>query len=428
MARPIPDVPSDSEFPLQNLPYGVFTRPDEETPRVGTRLGDTVVDLKVLEHAGLFRDTPLGETHVFCKRSLNKFMQTGRTCWDAARARLTALLDGSDARLADDADLRKAALVDCDRVTMQMPVEIGDYTDFYSSKHHAFNVGTMFRGPQNALMPNYTWIPVGYHGRASSVVPSGTPVRRPCGQTRADEAEAPTFGPCRLLDFELEMGFFTGPGNPLGAPLTMDNAADQIFGMVLVNDWSARDIQKWEYVPLGPFLAKNFATTISHWVVPMAALAPFRCAAPEPDHPPLDYLRQSDPPEGCGPGGWAYDIELEVSLQTAEDDPFVISRSNFRHLYWTMQQQLTHHTSSGCNMRAGDLLASGTISGPTPESFGSMLELAWRGTKPIRLPSGAERKFLQDGDTLVMRGWCQGDGYRIGFGECRGTVLAALDA
>jgi len=302
-----------------------------------------------------------------------------------------------------------------------MPVEIGDYTDFYSSKQHAYNVGCMFRGPDNALMPNYLWIPVGYHGRASSVVLSGTPVRRPCGQTKADEAEQPSFGPSRLLDFELEMGFFAGPGNALGETISIENAHKHIFGMVLVNDWSARDIQKWEYVPLGPFLAKNFATTISPWVVPMEALEPFRCAGPEQEPAPLEYLRLPKHERG-----WAYDIRLELALKTdRQKSPHVICRTNFNHMYWRMVQQLAHHTVSGCNVRAGDLMASGTSSGPTPESYGSMLELSWRGERPIPLPSGEERKFLADGDTVVMRGWCEGDGYRVGFGECAGKVLPA---
>ncbi|RMF83921.1 MAG: fumarylacetoacetase [Planctomycetota bacterium] len=415
------EVAPDSEFPIQNLPYGVFSRLGEDKPRCGVRIGDYVLDLKVIEHAGLLRETPLGDRHVFCKPALNAFMSLGRRVWSPVRRRITELLSADCPLLRDDHALREAALVPADRVAMHLPAEIGDYTDFYSSKHHAFNVGTMFRGPENALMPNYTWIPVGYHGRASSVVPSGTPVRRPCGQTKADDADAPTFGPCRLLDFELEMGFFTGPGNELGAPIPIDRAEEHIFGLVLVNDWSARDIQKWEYVPLGPFLAKNFATTISPWVVTLEALEPFRTASPPPDHPPLEYLALP-----AHATGWTFDIHLEVALQPdGVSKPHTICRSNFRHLYWTMTQQLAHHTITGCNIRPGDLLASGTISGPTPDSYGSMLELAWRGTKPIRLPDGGERKFIADGDTVLMRGYCQGDGYRIGFGECDGKVLPA---
>jgi len=424
------DGSADSDFPIQNLPYCAFTRPDEDKPRIGVRIGEMMLDLKVLEHAGFFKDTELGETHVFCKWALNQFMAQGRAAWSSARARISELLRHDNPALRDNAELRERALLPIDRVELCMPVEIGDYTDFYSSKYHAFNVGSMFRGPENALMPNYTWIPVGYHGRASSVVLSGTPIRRPRGQTKADEADAPKFGPTRLLDFELEMGFFTGPGNKLGEPIPIDRAAEHIFGMVIVNDWSARDIQKWEYVPLGPFLAKNFATTISPYVVPLEALEPFACDAPEPDHPPLDYLRQPSRRQAGSASavssGRTFDIQLEVVLETAKTGgERVLSRSNFKHLYWTMAQQLAHHSVTGCNVRPGDLLASGTISGPTPDSYGSMLELAWRGAKPIELENGELRRFIDDGDTVTMRASCEGAGYRIGFGECRGRVEPA---
>ena len=423
-------VGNDCDFPIQNLPYGVFKRPGEEKPRVGVRIGEFVLDLKVLEHGGVFKDTALGDNHVFCKWALNKFMSLGCEAWSSARARISELLREDNPTLRDNTELREKTLVPIEQIELCLPVEIGDYTDFYSSKHHAFNVGSMFRGPDNALMPNYTWLPVGYHGRASSVVLSGTPIRRPCGQTKADAADAPTFGPSRLLDFELEMGFFTGPATNLGEPIPIERAAEHIFGMVIVNDWSARDIQKWEYVPLGPFLAKNFATTISPWVVPMEALEPFRCEAPPQDPEPLEYLRQEGrkKPRQERPGqGDSYDIDLEVALQTDKlTDPHVICRSNFKHMYWTMIQQLAHHTVTGCNLNPGDLLASGTISGPTPDSYGSMLELAWRGEKPLDLPGGEQRKFIADGDTVIMRGGCQGEGYRIGFGECRGTLLPAV--
>jgi len=414
-------VPSGSEFPIQNLPYCAFRRPDEEHPRIGVRIGDHLLDLKVLEHADRFRDTPLGEEHVFCKWALNKFMGQGRAAWRAVRARISTLLREDCPTLRDDAALRTRALVPVEQATLCMPVEIGDYTDFYSSRHHAFNVGSMFRGPENALMPNYLWIPVGYHGRAGSVVLSGTPVRRPRGQTKADDAAAPSFGPCRLLDFELEVGFFTGPGTALGTPIPIERAEEHIFGLVLVNDWSARDIQKWEYVPLGPFLAKNFATTISPYVVPLDALEPFRCPGPPQDPAPLAYLTRPDAARS------AIDIRLEAALHApGMDAPHTICRTNFNHLYWSMAQQLAHHTVAGCNVRPGDLMASGTISGPTPESYGSLLELAWRGEKPIALPGGQTRKFLQDGDTLTLRGGCERDGVRIGFGECSGTVLPAI--
>jgi fumarylacetoacetase len=304
-------------------------------------------------------------------------------------------------------------------VKMLLPVRIPNYTDFYSSREHATNVGIMMRGKDNALMPNWLHLPVAYHGRASSIVVSGTDVRRPCGQMKADDADAPTFGPSRSLDFELELGLLIGQGNELGQPISTAKAAEHVFGMVLVNDWSARDIQKWEYQPLGPFLAKNFATSISPWVVTLDALEPFRIAGPKQDPEPLPYLRCT--------GDWAYDIHLEITLQSAKmAEPVRISATNSKHLYWNLCQQIAHHTSGGCNLQTGDLLASGTISGPTPDSLGSMLELAWKGTRPIALPGGETRSFLQDGDRVTMTGWCQGDGYRIGFGEVTGRVLPAV--
>ncbi len=418
----------EHEFPIQNLPYCAFTRPGEPDPRIGVRIGDFILDLKVLEHAGCFRDTALGDAHVFCKGALNKFMAQGCAAWSAARVRMQELLRHDHPRLRDDPALRGRALVPIERAQLRLPVEIGDYTDFYSSRQHAFNVGTMFRGADNALMPNWLWLPVGYHGRAGSIVPSGTPVRRPRGQTCADEAAAPSFGPTRLLDFELEMGFFVGPGTALGGAIPAERAWEHIFGLVLVNDWSARDIQRWEYQPLGPFLAKNFATTLSPYVVPIDALHPFALDAGPQDPAPLEYLRGSARAGGGLSVRSTFDIQLQVLLQSERmSAPEVICTSNFKHLYWTMPQQLAHHTVNGCNVRPGDLMASGTISGPTPDSYGSMLELAWRGTRPIRLSSGVERKFIQDGDTVTLRGWCQGDGYRVGFGECSGRVLPAAE-
>ncbi|HHL71956.1 MAG TPA: fumarylacetoacetase, partial [Bacteroidetes bacterium] len=349
----------------------------------------------------------------------NTFMALGPDTWRAVRAEVSRLLRHDTPDLRDNAELRANCLLPAREVTMLLPVEIGDYTDFYSSKEHAVNVGTMFRGPEKALMPNWLHLPVGYHGRASSVVLSGTPVRRPVGQTRPDENQPPVFGPSRLVDFELEMGYFIGPGNELGSPIAIDRAHEHIFGMVLVNDWSARDIQKWEYVPLGPFLAKNFATTISPWVVSLDALEPFRCAGPVQEPEPLPYLRSS--------GDRAYDIALEVCLQPGDGAAERICLSNFKYMYWNIAQHVAHHTVTGCNLRTGDLLASGTISGPTPESYGSMLELAWRGTKPIELAGGQKRSFLEDGDTVIMRGWCEKDGVRIGFGEASGTLLPARE-
>ncbi|NNE36142.1 MAG: fumarylacetoacetase, partial [Rhodothermales bacterium] len=327
--------------------------------------------------------------------------------------------DSTNSVLRDDAELREKVLVPQSSVTMELPAEIGDYTDFYSSREHATNVGTMFRGKENALQPNWLHLPVGYHGRASSVVVSGTDVVRPSGQLKPDDGP-PIYGASRLLDYELEMGFFVGTGNPLGTQIPISHAADHIFGMVIVNDWSARDIQKWEYVPLGPFLGKSFGTTISPWVVTLEALEPFRREGPVQDPKPLPYL--------VSPGRYAYDVELEVTLQTDEGQSMVVTRSNSRHLYWDVVQQLAHHTVNGCNTRPGDLMGSGTISGSTEESFGSLLERTWRGSKPLTFPDGQTRTFIQDGDAVVMTGWAQGDGYRVGFGKAEGKVLPALDA
>jgi fumarylacetoacetase len=414
------EVTPDSHFPIQNLPYGVFVPPEGGAPRVGVAIGAQVLDLSVLEVAGFFPGALFREWRIFDEPSLNEFMSLGRTAWQEARRIIQTLLRHDNPRLRDDAELRAKAFYPQMAVIMTLPAAIGDYTDFYSSRDHATNVGTMFRDPANALLPNWLHLPVAYHGRASSIIASGQDIRRPQGQTVAGTSTTPSFNASRLLDFELEMGFFTGPGNALGQPIPVDQAADHIFGMVLVNDWSARDIQKWEYQPLGPFLAKNFATSISPWVVTLEALAPFRKAGEVQKPEPLPYLRTT--------ADWAYDIQLEVHLQVEEvGETAVVCRSNAQYLYWNICQQLAHHTITGCNTRPGDLLASGTISGPTPDSYGSMLELAWRGTKPISLPNGQERKFLQDGDRVTMTGWSQGDGYRVGFGEVTAKVLPAHD-
>ena len=419
------DLPADSPFGLHNLPYGVFSV-EGAAPRVGVRVGDHVLDLGALEAAGLL-DAGSGET-VFDRPALNAFMALGKRAWDTVRARLQDLLSADgDGALRDDDALRASALVPLADVTMHLPAEIGDYTDFYSSRQHATNVGTMFRGPENALMPNWLHLPVGYHGRASSVVVSGTPVVRPSGQTKPDDDAPPAFGPSRLLDIELELGFFTGPGNDLGTPIPVDEAHDHIFGFVLVNDWSARDIQKWEYVPLGPFLGKSFATSVSPWVVPTAALDGARLEGEAQDasggNPDvLPYLRQSGPR--------SLDVALEVRLESAAmrqagTPPELVSRSNARYLYWSPEQQLAHHTVNGCNTRPGDLMASGTISGETEDSYGSLLELTWRGTKPIALPGGEERTFLADGDRVVLTGEARSGDVRVGFGEVSGRVEPA---
>lgn len=411
-SRSFIDVPADSHFPIQNLPYGVFQRAGAGTPSIGVAIGDQILDLYVLQEHGLLAG------NYFSTNTLNRFMAAGRIAWTQVRQRLTKLLSADETALRDNKEVRSRAFVAQRDVQMLLPAQIGDYTDFYSSREHATNVGIMFRGKENALMPNWLHLPVGYHGRASSIVISGTDLHRPMGQTKADDAPAPTFGPSKVVDFELEMGFLIGPGNPLGESIPTASAMDHIFGMVLVNDWSARDIQKWEYVPLGPFLAKNFGTSISPWVVTMDALEPFRRNGPEQDPQPLPYLRAPQPS--------AYDINLAVTLQPKDAERATrVTASNFKHLYWSMSQQLAHHTINGCNLQPGDLLASGTISGPTPDSYGSMLELAWKGTKPIDIGHGQTRTSVADYDRITMTGWCQGDGYRVGFGEVTGQILPA---
>jgi fumarylacetoacetase len=409
-----------SQFPIQNLPFGVF-QPKEAKPRVGVAIGDLIVDLSVLDELGHFRSSEFGNRHLFSEASLNAFLALGRPAWRRAREIVQHLLSAETPTLRDDAKLRARVFHAQKDVVMKLPVRIGNYTDFYSSYHHAHNVGTMLRGPENALMPNWKWLPVAYHGRASSVVISGTDVRRPSGQTRPPDASEPVFGPTKSLDYELEMAFLIGPGNSLGEPVSIDRAIDQVFGFVLMNDWSARDIQAWEYQPLGPFLAKNFCTSISPWVVTLEALKPFRKPLPRQDPEPLPYLRQKD--------DFTFDIRLEAALQSSSmEAPHVITRTNFQNLYWSIAQQLAHHTVNGCNLQPGDFLASGTISGPTEESRGCMLELTWRGANPLKLPNGETRKWLEDGDTLKISGWCEGDGYRVGFGDVSGRVLPGGDA
>ena len=412
------EVAPDSHFPIQNLPFGIF-KPGQGAARVGVAIGDFVLDLSVLEELGHFQTPEFQERRVFAESALNPFLALGRPAWRKTREIMQRLLDAENPALRDDAAFRARAFHAQKDVTMQLPARIGDYTDFYSSYHHAHNVGTMLRGPENALMPNWKWLPVAYHGRASSIVVSGTDVRRPHGQVKPPEAAAPIFGPSRSFDYELETAFFIGPGNALGEPIPIDRAADHIFGLVLMNDWSARDVQAWEYQPLGPFLAKNFCTSISPWVVTLDALESFRKPLPPQDPEPLPYLRATN--------NFTYDIQLQARLQTASmTTPHVITRTNFQNLYWSIAQQLAHHTVNGCNLQPGDLLASGTISGPTEESRGCMLELTWRGANPLTLPDGETRKWLDDGDSLTITGWAEGDGYRVGFGEVTGRVLPAL--
>jgi fumarylacetoacetase len=411
------DVSPDSHFPIQNLPFGIF-QPKGGKPRAGVAIGDSIADLSVLEELGHFRSPEFQGRKPFSEDSLNAFLALGRPAWRKARAVLERLLSSKTPILRDNARLRARVFQSQERVTMKLPVRIGNYTDFYSSYHHAHNVGTMLRGPENALMPNWKWLPVAYHGRASSLVVGGTDVRRPSGQTKAPDAATPTFGPSKSLDYELEMAFLIGPGNSLGDPVPIDRASDHIFGLVLMNDWSARDIQAWEYQPLGPFLAKNFATSISPWVVTLEALEAFRKPLPRQDPKPLPYLRAKN--------DFTFDIQLEAQLQTSSTKaPHVITRTNFQNLYWSISQQLAHHTVNGCNLEPGDLLASGTISGATEESRGCMLELTWRGANPLKLSNGETRKWLEDGDRLIITGWCQGDDYRVGFGEVSGRILPA---
>ena len=409
------DIAPDSHFPLENLPFGVF-KPRDGDARIGVALGDYVVDLAALQEAGHFPD--LKDRQVFARDSLNEFLALGRSAWKKVREILQELLSADVPTLRDDKKLRERVFHRQSEVEMLLPARIGNYTDFYSSYHHAHNVGTMLRGPENALMPNWKWLPVAYHGRASSVVVSGSEVRRPKGQTKPPDAPTPVFGPTKSLDYELEMAFLVGPGNSLGQPVPIDQAADHIFGFVLMNDWSARDIQAWEYQPLGPFLAKNFCTSISPWVVTLEALEPFRKPLTKQDPEPLPYLRAKT--------DFTFDIQLEAKLQTAKSkSPHTITRTNFQNLYWSISQQLAHHTVGGCNLQPGDLLASGTISGETEESRGCMLEITWRGANPLKLPGGEERKWLEDGDSMSITGWCQGDGYRVGFGEARGKIVPA---
>jgi fumarylacetoacetase len=409
------DVDPNSDFPIQNIPFGVMTT-EGDTPRVATRIGDKVIDLKVLFDLGYFYDLHFGQED-FDTSSLNNMMLRGKEGTRALRNRISELFESSNEELKLNDNHIQQAFFNADEVEMLMPINVGDYTDFYSSEQHAYNVGCMFRDPNNALLPNWKHIPVGYHGRASSIVISGTPFHRPKGQQKPQEDQPPVFGPCKLLDFELEMAFVTYEGKPLGDSISTKEADDYIFGMCLFNDWSARDIQKWEYVPLGPFLAKNFASHVSPWIVTLDALEPFRVSGPNQDPKVLPYLEYE--------GDKHIDINLEVAIAPEAGDENVVCHSNYRHMYWNMNQQLAHHTVNGCNIKAGDMMASGTISGGEEGMYGSMLEITWKGTKPVQIPDGSERKFIQDNDTVIMRGFSQRDGVRVGFGEVKAKVLPA---
>ena len=410
-------VPENSDFPIQNIPFGVFIT-KEDVITIGTRIGNCAIDMGALQQLGYFEGIELTDD-MFMQDTLNDFISDGKKTWRLVRNRLAELFDETNPTLRDNKNHREVVIFKVEDIEMLLPVQIGDYTDFYSSKEHATNVGKMFRDPENALLPNWLHIPVGYHGRSSTIVPSGIPVHRPYGQTLPNGETTPVFGPSKLVDFELETAFITTDANLMGEPIPVEEAEEHIFGMVLFNDWSARDIQKWEYVPLGPFLAKNFASSISPWIVTMDALEPFRTKGPEQSPEPLPYLKQK--------GAKAFDINLEVAIQPENAVETVVSRSNFKYMYWSMAQQLSHHTINGCRVNSGDMMGSGTISGPTEDSFGSMLELSWGGQKPLKMKDGSERKFINDNDTVIIRGYCQKGNLRIGFGEVSSKLLPAID-
>lgn len=409
-------VAPDSDFPIQNIPFGIV-RYGAFSPRPATRIGDHVIDLSVLADFGYFDSLDIDDLGVFYAPVLNDFIALGKPVWRAVRQRLSELLNSENDELQKDKEARKLAIMPLGDVDMMMPVVVGDYTDFYSSIDHATNVGTMFRDPDNALFPNWKHLPVGYHGRSSSIVVSGAEIHRPKGQTKADDASVPSFGPTQLFDFELEMAFISGSKTKLGDSISVQDAEDHIFGMVLFNDLSARDIQKWEYVPLGPFLSKNFGTVISPWIVTLDALEPFKIDAPQQHPQVLPYLQMADRKN--------HDLHLEVFIKPEGGAENKVCSSNYKYMYWTMSQQLAHQTVNGCNINVGDMYASGTISGPSPETYGSMLELSWRGSRPIQLSDGSYRKFIEDHDTIIMRGYGEKDGVRIGFGESVTKVLPA---
>ena len=406
-------VPENSDFPIQNIPFGVFLT-KEDVITIGTRIGDFAIDLGALQQLNYFEGIELTDD-MFMQDTLNDFISDGKKTWRLVRNRIADIFDEDNKKLQLHNEHKEIVIFKIEDVEMQLPVLIGDYTDFYSSKEHATNVGAMFRDPENALLPNWLHIPVGYHGRSSTIVPSGIPVHRPMGQTLPAGETLPVFGASRSIDFELETAFITTDANVMGENIPIHEAEEYIFGMVLLNDWSARDIQKWEYVPLGPFLAKNFASSISPWIVTMDALEPFRTKGPKQDPTPLPYLQLK--------GRNAFDISLEVAIQPENGEATTVSKSNFKYMYWNMSQQLAHHTSNGCRVNSGDMMGSGTISGPTPDSYGSMLELTWGGKNPITLKDGTQRKFINDNDTVIMTGFCHNKEVRIGFGEVSSKLL-----
>ncbi|MFV0249387.1 MAG: fumarylacetoacetase [Tenacibaculum sp.] len=406
----------NSDFPIQNIPFGVFLT-KEDIVTIGTRIGNYAIDLAALHQLGYFDGIPLTDD-IFLQDTLNDFIADGRKTWRLVRNRIADIFDANNSELRDCEKHRNKVIFTMNQVEMQLPVSVGDYTDFYASKEHATNVGSLFRDPENALLPNWLHIPIGYHGRSSSIVPSGTPILRPVGQSKpAAESITPGFGPSKLLDFELEMAFITTTANDLGKSIPIEEAENYIFGLLLLNDWSARDIQAWEYAPLGPFLGKNFASSISTWIVTLDALEPFKVSNPKQIHEPLPYLKNE--------AKASYDINLQVGIKPENASETIVCNSNFKYMYWTMIQQLAHHTVNGCPVNAGDMMGSGTISGPTKDSFGSMLELTWKGQNPLKLDNGTQRKFINDYDTVILRGYAKNKNIRIGFGECIGKILPA---
>jgi fumarylacetoacetase len=410
------DVEKNSDFPIQNLPFGIYSDSINQH-RVCSAIGNYVIDLYELADRGYFKTLTLNK-ELFNRPYLNDLIALGKSATRALRERLSDLLKSTNQELQGDKKTFDAIFKPQSSVQLMLPVKVGDYTDFYSSIDHATNIGTMIRDPKNALMPNWKYIPVGYHGRASSIMVSGSNFHRPKGQMKPADAEVPTFGPCKLLDFELETGYIIGKSSSPGQSISTEQADDYIFGMVLFNDWSARDIQTWEYVPLGPFLSKNFASTVSPWVVTLDALEPFRTEGYVQEPKVFPYLEYK--------GNKNVDIKLEVAIQPENGEETIVCRSNYKYMYWTMEQQLAHHTVNGCNVNVGDLMGSGTISGPDVSEYGSMMELSWKGTKPIKLKDGSERKFINDNDTVILRGYCKNNEVRIGFGECKAKLLPAL--
>lgn len=407
-------IPADSDFSIQNIPFGIIKNNQSQKTTVATRIGDTIVDLSVLANLGAFATIKGFDKTTLTNQFLNDFISLGKPVTTAVRLEI---IDIFNAEHKEKSQNYVAAFLRLEEVENVLPVKIGDYTDFYSSIDHATNIGTMIRDPKNALMPNWKYIPVGYHGRASSICVSGHSFHRPKGQQKPADAEFPTFGPCKLLDFELETAYIIGKSTKLGDNISTEKADDYIFGMVLFNDWSARDIQTWEYIPLGPFLSKNFASTISPWVVTLEALEPFRTKGYLQEPKVFPYLEYN--------GDKNLDIKLEVSIKPENSEETIVCNSNYKYMYWTMEQQLAHHTINGCNVNVGDMMGSGTISGPEPQEYGSMMELSWKGTKPLKLKDGSERKFINDNDTVIMRGYCTNDKIRVGFGDCAATVLMA---